>query len=504
MLLLQPPFVKSCEPSAALAQLTAYLRGNGERCFPYDLSIECLHHLLETTPVANDTWSKRAFRNRKENITLLKSGKGYTNYSRYERAVSDINRIIEIAGKRHGIQLNLENYQDSRLSPLKSEDLLYAMEHYRENIFFPYLGKRIASLIDKHNPTRIGLSLNFLSQALPTFAIIGFLKSSFPELKIIVGGGLITSWHKSPQWTNPFKGVVDQFVVGAGEAPLLEIVSGKTDGEEQTPEHKDLLGNNYLAPGYILPFTASIGCYWRKCSFCPETSENSPYICLSNNQVQRDLGSLIEKTRPRLIHFLDSAISPRLMTDLIRQPPGVPWYGFARICEQLTDPDFTRALKKSGCAMLKLGLESGSSYVLEQMNKGISLSLASRVLRSLEQAGIATYVYLLFGTASEDIGEARKTLRFASEHASAITYTNLSIFNLPICSQETETLETINRHEGDLTLYTDFIHPKGWGRKEIRKFLNNEFKRHPLIMPILRENPPFFSSNHAPFFHKNS
>ena len=124
------------------------------------------------------------------------------------------------------------------------------------------------------------------------------------------------------------------------------------------------------------------------------------------------------------------------MAALAEQPPGVPWYGFARADRQLADPEFCRRLQQSGCLMLKLGLESGDQGVLDAMDKGIELALVSRVLDALKQAGIATYVYLLFGTPAESIDEARKTLAFIAHHHEAVTFLNLAIFNMPICSPE--------------------------------------------------------------------
>ena len=97
----------------------------------------------------------------------------------------------------------------------------------------------------------------------------------------------------------------------------------------------------------------------------------------------------------------------------------------------LADDDFCLALKKSGCVMLKLGIESGDQEVLDQLNKGIDLPTASAVLKSLKRAGIATYVYLLFGTPPESKENAIKTLDFAIEHRDCIDFLNLAIFNLP-------------------------------------------------------------------------
>ncbi len=149
--------------------------------------------------------------------------------------------------------------------------------------------------------------------------------------------------------------------------------------------------------------------------------------------------------------------------------------------------------------MLKLGLESGSQKVLDQMNKGIKLDQASIILENLRQAGIATYIYLLFGTPYETEREARLTKNFLEKHHEAVTFLNLAIFNMPVCSAEAHALP--NRFsDGDLSLYCDFDHPHGWDRKSVRLYLQHEFRKTPQINPIIQRDPPFFTSNHAPLF----
>jgi radical SAM superfamily enzyme YgiQ (UPF0313 family) len=217
-----------------------------------------------------------------------------------------------------------------------------------------------------------------------------------------------------------------------------------------------------------------------------------------------DLRKMAAATNPSLIHLLDNAISPKLMQALANNPPGVPWYGFARITRNLADLDFCMALKRSGCVMLKLGLESGSQDVLDRMNKGTDLEVASKSLIALKKAGISTYVYLLFGTSEETEKEARKTLEFTIRHADAIDFLNLAIFNLPVYGPETGELETRTHYEGDLSLYTGFTHPRGWDRGLVRQFLDKEFRRSPVIGSILRRDPPLFTSNHGPLFAINS
>ncbi|MGD0282986.1 MAG: radical SAM protein, partial [Dissulfurispiraceae bacterium] len=122
------------------------------------------------------------------------------------------------------------------------------------------------------------------------------------------------------------------------------------------------------------------------------------------------------------------------------------------------------------------------------------------VLKNLKKAGIATYVYLIFGTPAENEASARKTLEFTITHRDSIDFLNLAIFNMPVCGATAPGIETAGFYEGDLSLYTNFTHPQGWDRRRVRLFLDSEFRRHPVISSILNNDLPFFTSNHAPFF----
>jgi len=150
--------------------------------------------------------------------------------------------------------------------------------------------------------------------------------------------------------------------------------------------------------------------------------------------------------------------------------------------------------------MLQLGIESGDPAVLEALHKGTTVERAASALKTLKAAGIATYVYLLFGTPEENEAAARKTLAFTVQHAGSIDFLNLAIFNMPVCGRTDPAVETRGFYEGDLSLYTGFDHPGGWDRKKVRLFLDREFKRHPAVSGILNNDPPVFTSNHAPFF----
>ena len=160
-----------------------------------------------------------------------------------------------------------------------------------------------------------GFSLNYLSQALSTFAMIGFLKRNFPKLPMVLGGGLVSSWVRRPGWQNPFSGLVDCLVAGPGEIPLLSLLGIREAPAEiqGRPDYDGFSINDYLAPGFILPYSSSSGCYWNRCLFCPEKAEKNPYQPTPLGRAVEDLAALTAQKRPVLVHFLDNAISPALM-----------------------------------------------------------------------------------------------------------------------------------------------------------------------------------------------
>jgi hypothetical protein len=501
MLLIFPPAAKPGEPPAGIAKLAGALSAHGISVTVLDANLEGLLHLMERPRTAPDTWTRRAIKNRSADVAALRDPRTYRSPDRYKRAVRDVNRLLAVSASDRGIAAGLADYQDQRLSPLRSPDLIFSAEHPEQNPFYPWFSRRLPEVLEKAPAQVIGFSLNYLSQALCTFAMIGYVRRAFPGKEIVLGGGLVSSWLKRPGWKNPFAGLVDHHIAGPGEVPLLKLLGVKdVKRYHATPDYASLPVGGYLSPGFILPYSGSSGCYWNGCSFCPETAEDNPYLPVPAARAVSDLHGLIAKTKPVLLHLLDNSVSPALMRALAEDPLGVPWYGFARIGRELADLDFCMSLRRSGCVMLKLGLESGDQGVLDELRKGIDLETASRVLRNLRKAGIAAYVYLLFGTPAETIAEARKTLEFVVEHRDETTFLNLAIFNMPLCGMEAGEYETGLFYEGDLSLYTGFRHPRGWDRKQVRQFLEQEFKKHGAVSAILKNDPPIFTSNHAAFF----
>ncbi|MBN2432321.1 MAG: radical SAM protein [Acidobacteria bacterium] len=504
MLLLHPPVSRPSEPPGGLARLAGWLSRQDIPWALADLNIEGQLWLLQRPFEATDTWSRRALRQRDHYLHSLRCPEGYTDLPAYKTAVGGLNRVLQLASGETGGRVSLGDFSHDRLSPHASAHLLQAADECAENVFYPFFSERLAALLTEHSPRWIGLSLNFLSQALTTFAIIGWLRKHSPATGILLGGGLVSSWAGRPGWRNPFTGLVDHLVCGPGEDALGDILRlAATPAGPPHPDFSPFIFAEYLAPGPVLPVSSGDGCYWNRCAFCSERTEGRPYLSFSPGETAAELSHLCLRHRPVLIHLLDSALRPAVLRALAAAPPGADWYGFARLTPELAEPDFCRALRRAGCGMLQLGLESGDQAVLDAMGKGIRLDIAARALTELHRVGIGTYVYLLFGTPWETLAAARRTLDFVVRHHDAIDFVNISVFNRPRGSAELPGLETRDfpgiPGGGDLSLYEDFIHPHGWDRSAVRRFLQEEFRRHPAVTPIVRRTPPVFTSNHAPF-----
>lgn len=494
MLLLYPPLTKACEPPGGLPILGGVLKSHN---IPYkiiDMNCEGQNYLLDS--YFKDYPKKAYYRE------LLTSHKGYLKKDTYIKAIKELSKGLNYNKNKH-YNLTLSNMYSSELSSLNSSDLIRSSKNYKDDPFYEYYKKRLTETLESCEFRYIGISLQYINQALTAFSLIGFIKEYFPNIKIVLGGGLITSWVKSPNWQNPFSNIIDHIITGPGEEKLLRFLGAELNREKikkVVPDFSFTKGLKYFSPETIIPITGSYGCSWQKCKFCPEVAEGAIYKPQKASLLIKKIDKIKDLYKPGVIHFLDNEISPRILKDLSKYSTGFKWYGFTKFYKELLDPEFCKKLKSSGCFMLKLGLESGDQNVLNSMNKGIKIEEASIILKNLKTAGIKTYVYLLFGTPFEEEDNAIKTRDFIIEHKDCITYLNLSIFNLPLGSDLAKELKVFKLSGDDLSLYSGYKHPKGWDRGVIRRFLNSEFYNNSEIKKIITNLPLQFNANHTPFF----
>ncbi len=106
-----------------------------------------------------------------------------------------------------------------------------------------------------------------------------------------------------------------------------------------------------------------------------------------------------------------------LCEELIARNSNMPWMARVRVDE--VSYDLLVLMKKAGCVMLGLGVESGSPRIIEDMKKRESsapwLQLCRQTFRWTKELGIGTNAYYIIGNPTETREEIEQTIRFAME-----------------------------------------------------------------------------------------
>jgi hypothetical protein len=521
LLLIHPPAAKPAEPPLGLAVLQAHLRAGGAEVRVFDANLDAYLQLLQPARLeaaagsAPEPRLRRALRHAVAALALLRSPAAMNRTARYVTAVNHLNDALgAYRGEGGEERLTLGDYRHQRLSEFTPEHLERLATGRERTLFHDYFVRQVLPQVLAWRPQRIGLSINYRHQVLPAFELAGLLRRQLPGVELIAGGGMIGSWLPALQGglrLPPF----DRLVAGAGEEPLQRMIQGQSgtetllngaDRANFLPDFDGLEPAAYFSPLPVLPVTATRGCYWARCLFCPEAAAPAPaYQPLPGKALPGLLRQLADRWQVRHFHLTDNAIplpalralagSPELMADLA-------WYGFVRFEPQLLRGELLPGLARAGCRLLQLGLESGAQPVLDRLGKGTRVEVAAEVLRRARQAGIATYVYVLLGTPEESLDELLQTRDFLQRHGDHIDFLNLAIMNLPRHASLGAAAAGSDDALEPLGLYRP-VTEDARERRTARRFLQQELLGEPAIRAIVRRTPPLFTSNHAFFFPRS-
>ena len=98
--------------------------------------------------------------------------------------------------------------------------------------------------------------------------------------------------------------------------------------------------------------------------------------------------------------------------ELIARRLPIQWFGNAR-ADNLTDPAFVHRLKRSGCWMLALGIESESDDVRKNMVKRLERQKIKTAFQNMRDAGIKSFAFFIFGYPGETPRSMDRTTEYA-------------------------------------------------------------------------------------------
>jgi radical SAM superfamily enzyme YgiQ (UPF0313 family) len=269
----------------------------------------------------------------------------------------------------------------------------------------------------------------------------------FPHIPV-VWGGYFPSVYKDAALNADY---VDYVVRGQGEHTLLELIAAlrgrlefsgisglsyKTHtGEHLHNSERAMLGpdafpwspfhrlpvEKYLRPSYFGKRTAahqaSIGCPFQ-CRFCAiGVAFGNKEKMESPARTEAIMRHLVEHYGIDGVQFYDMNFFMRedhtveLMERLA--PLNLRWWCEGRIDTiSRYSPATLNAIRRGGCAMIFFGAESGSDWVLKEMNKGITTDQTIEVAKRMKEIGIVPEYSFVVGNPNDPERDTRETITF--------------------------------------------------------------------------------------------
>ena len=315
-------------------------------------------------------------------------------------------------------------------------------------------------------PKIVGISVPFPGNLYSAFRCAQYIKSNYPDIKIVMGGGYPNTELRNLSDIRVFE-FFDYITLDDGELPLEILVSNILHPEDNnknrnllkrtfllqdgmvfynnlspatdyrqselgTPDYSDLQLDKYISvlevtnPMHSLwsdgrwnKLTMAHGCYWGKCTFCDGSLDYiKRFEPISASQLVDRMEKIIAQTGERGFHFVDEAAPPALMADLameiLRRKLVVTWWTNIRFEKRFTR-DLCRLLKASGCIAVSGGLEVASDRLLKLINKGTTVQQVAVVANNFTSEGMLVHAYLMYGFPTQTVQETVDSLEMVRQ-----------------------------------------------------------------------------------------
>ena len=374
------------------------------------------------------------FEEYKNAYTTLKVAMQLISYAHYPSKI-DLDSFFMKGNPEENLQGILEATQDSIKNPF--------LELYKNNLL---------KKLDLDRYGLVGIAIIHAGQVIPGLTLARILRTHYPHLHITIGGSVFARHQDILQDKKAlFEEMFHSIVLFEGEHPLDQLLKQLKDKQPldtvpnliyikngevvrnasskalpydqlACPNFDDLPLNKYLMPYPVLPYMASRGCYWGKCTFCTHSFiYDSHYRKENEERVAEELDYLGKKYKTKFFTFSDEAISPnafdRMSKAILSQGVEMRALGMLKFeSDSVETVELFENMYRAGFLMLFFGLESANDRILSIIEKGCDQATEKRVLGNSSLAGIWNHLYLFFGFPTEEKHEAQETIDFTVQH----------------------------------------------------------------------------------------
>lgn len=169
---------------------------------------------------------------------------------------------------------------------------------------------------------------------------------------------------------------------------------------------------------YSVNLVTTRGCPYH-CNWCAKPIYGRRYNSRSPENVVEEMDWLMSLAGPDHIWFADDILGlkkgwiERFSQLVCERRLQIPFKCLLRT--DLVNERIATALKKAGCQMVWMGVESGSQKILDAMEKGAAVKDSYRATRQLRRAGIQVGYFLQFGYPGEEWEDICQTVRMVRE-----------------------------------------------------------------------------------------
>lgn len=298
----------------------------------------------------------------------------------------------------------------------------------------------------------IGFSIGFPSQLYHALILARIAKKLNPNIFVVIGGALITSYITFIATLQEMTSHVDGIIAGYGEEPLAQLILCLEEKGDlgsvpnlyiSTPEGfrlnmvtwKPSKTNLLTIPDYgratlkrefdpYFPVRPSIGCYWGKCAFCVYPSMSTgfrtkhQYIVLKPEELVKHIQSLMKNESSNKFELCSDSLPPHYLKvfseHLLQSELNIKWSAWSCVDKRFLDNGVLDVMKRSGCESILIGMESACQRTLERINKMQTRQDIENVLSAFRSIDIGLFVTLCIGFPGETYEEAMETIEYIS------------------------------------------------------------------------------------------
>ncbi|MCP3059803.1 B12-binding domain-containing radical SAM protein [Myxococcus sp. K38C18041901] len=306
------------------------------------------------------------------------------------------------------------------------------------------VGSIFQGLVASARPDVIGCSL-FNSTWPATLFLLRRAKALAKGARTVVGGpGPIMGIASSVAEVSAFHSAhdfIDYYVLGEGEKHFVSILeqpelprgilggevarfrAGGTRPDMQLSELPDPDYGHLEVSRYLqLSAASSRGCPFE-CSFCAETVFWKGYRKLPTDRLADQMVALSRRHGKDSFYLCDSLSNPildGLSQALLERDAKLHFDCYVRADRTCVDAAKTARWRDAGLFRARLGLESASQRILDEMVKKTDPGTMSRALQALSESGVRTSTLWIAGYPGETLSEFDDTLKFLRENRANI------------------------------------------------------------------------------------